>query len=93
MPQLPWLHVAVPPLPGTGHTVQAAPQWVGSPSVAKHVPPQSVRGAGQAQWLDWQVMPPAQAVPQSPQWLSSEVKSEHDPEHSTLPAGQPLAQA
>lgn len=92
MPQLPWLHVAVP-LEGTVQSRQPAPQWVGSPSVSKHVPPQFVRGAGQAHWPDWQVMPPVQAVPQSPQWLSSEVRSEHDPPHSVVPGGQPLLQA
>jgi hypothetical protein len=92
-PQAPWAHVAVPPVAGTGHTVQLAPQWVGSSSVSKHVPPQFVRGAAQPQVLDWQVIPLEQGVSQLPQWLSSEARSEHDPEHRAVPAWQPLAHA
>jgi hypothetical protein len=93
MPQLPWLHVAVPPLPGTGHAVQLAPQWVGSPSVSKHVPPQFVRGAGHAQVPPWHVVPPVQAVPHVPQLASSVITLEHDPEHRVVPDGQPEAHA
>jgi hypothetical protein len=92
IPQLPWLQVAVP-LVGTSQTVQLVPQCVGSPSVSKHVPPQFVRGEGQAHVLDWQVIPPEQATSQSPQWLSSLVRSEHEPEHSVVPEGHPLLQA
>jgi hypothetical protein len=93
MPQPPWLQVAVPPLPGTGHMVQLEPQCVGSPSVSKQVPPQLESGDGQAQWEDWQVMPPLQAVMQSPQWPSSELRFEHELPQSVVPEGQPLAQA
>lgn len=92
VPQPPWLQVAVP-LAGTGQTVQLAPQWVGSPSVSKQVPPQFVRGEGHAHVLDWHVIPPEHAMPQSPQWLSSLVRSEHNPVHSVVPEGQPLLQA
>lgn len=92
-PQLPWLHVAVPPLPGTGHAVQLVPQWVGSPSVSKHVPLQFVRDAGQAQLPCWQVMPPVQALPHCPQSASSVIRFAQDPEHKSVPAGHPDAHA
>ena len=80
------------PLVGTGQTVQLAPQWMGSSSVSKHVPPQLVSGA-QAQPLAWQVIPPVHALPQAPQLLLLEVRSAQDPEHSVVPAMQPLAHA
>jgi hypothetical protein len=39
---------------------------------------------------DWQVVPPAQTLPQVPQWLSSDDRSEHEPEHkSGVVEGQP----
>jgi hypothetical protein len=43
--------------------------------------------------LDWQVLPPAHAMPQEPQLLSSFVTSEHVPLHAIVPEGQPLLQA
>jgi hypothetical protein len=52
-----------------------------------------LRGEGHAQLLDWQVLPPAHALPHLPQLLSSFVTSEQVPLHAIVPDGHPLLHA
>jgi hypothetical protein len=52
-----------------------------------HVPAHSKVPDGQAQTLDWHVLPPAQAFPQTPQLVLLEVSDTHVPLQSVVPAG------
>jgi hypothetical protein len=52
-----------------------------------HAPVHSRVPDGQAQTLDWQVLPAAHALPQTPQLVLLEVRDTHVPLQSVVPAG------
>jgi hypothetical protein len=64
-----------------------APQLALSVCTLMHVPAHSKVPDGQAQTLDWHVLPPAQAFPQTPQLVLLEVSDTHVPLQSVMPAG------
>jgi hypothetical protein len=87
------------PFPGVGHAAQLAPQWVGSPLVSTHAPPQLVSP-------DWHVKPHVPlsqvgaalvgavqtALLQAPQCEVSFWRSTQEPEQSVVPLPQFVTQ-